>query len=49
MTDLFGLRTTRAPDKVSQLEDLQRKARHGDRGAARQIILEMAKGSESAK
>ena len=35
LTDFFGLKTTRAPGKVTQLEELERKARHGDREAAR--------------
>jgi hypothetical protein len=49
VTELFGLKTTRAPGKVKQLEDLQRKARHGDKRAAREIILAMAKGTETVE
>ncbi len=49
LTEFFGLRTTRAGGKVGQLSRLQRKARHGDREAARQIILAMAKGNEEAE
>ena len=35
LTDFFGLRTTRGPGKVSELEELRRKARHGDRESAK--------------
>jgi hypothetical protein len=47
LTDFFGLKTTRASGKVTQLEDLQRKARHGDKKAADRIILAMARGTEA--
>ncbi len=46
LSDFFGLKTTRAPGKVSQLEELERKARHGDQEAARKIILAMSRGME---
>ncbi len=46
LTDYFGLKTTRAPGKVRQLEELERKARHGDQEAARKIILAMSRGME---
>ena len=46
LTDFFGLKTTRAPGKVSQLRDLERQARHGDRKAAREMILAMSRGME---
>ena len=46
LTDFFGLKTTRATDKVSELETLQRKARGGDKQAARQLILAMSQGAE---
>jgi hypothetical protein len=49
LTDFFGLKTTRAPGKVSQLEELRRKARHGDRDAARKLILAMSRGTEDAE
>lgn len=49
LTEFFGLKTTRAPGKVTQLENLQRKARHGDKAAARKIILAMAEGTEAAE
>jgi energy-coupling factor transporter ATP-binding protein EcfA2 len=48
LTDFFGLKTTRAPGKVSQLEALERKARHGDQEAARKIILAMSRGMEES-
>lgn len=49
LTGFFGLETTRAPSKVSELEELQRKARGGDRQAARQLIVAMSKGTEVAQ
>ncbi len=49
LTEFFGLSTTRAPGKVAELRDLQRKARHGDKDATRQIILAMAQGTEVAE
>jgi energy-coupling factor transporter ATP-binding protein EcfA2 len=48
LTDFFGLKTTRAPGKVTQLEELRRRARHGDKDAARQLILAMSRGTEEA-
>jgi hypothetical protein len=49
LTDFFGLKTTRAPGKVTQLEELERKARHGDREAARKLILAMSRGMEETE
>ena len=49
ITDFFGLKTTRAADKVSELEVLQRKARGGDKQAARQLILAMSRGAEEGE
>jgi hypothetical protein len=49
LTDFFGLKSTRAPGKVSQLEKLKRKARHGDQEAARKIILAMSQGTEETE
>jgi hypothetical protein len=49
VSEFFGLSTTRAPGKVEELKHLQRRARHGDKQAARQIILAMAKGTEAAE
>ncbi len=46
LTDFFGLSTTRAPGKVSELDELRRRARHGDQEAARNIILAMSRGTE---
>lgn len=46
VSEFFGLKTTRAPGKVTELEELERKARHGDRDAARKIILAMSRGTE---
>lgn len=49
LTDFFGLKTTRASGKVSELDELQRKARHGDTAAADRIILAMARGTEAGE
>lgn len=49
VSDLFDLKTTRAPGKVSELEELQKRARHGDKEAADRIILAMAQGTEASK
>lgn len=49
LTDFFGLKTTRAAGKVSELDGLQRKARHGDEDAANRIILAMARGTEASE
>ena len=46
LSEFFGLKTTRAPGKISQLQELKRRARHGDREAASQIILAMSEGTE---
>jgi hypothetical protein len=49
LSAFFGLKTTRAPGKVSQLEELKRRARHGDQEAARKIILAMSRGTEETE
>lgn len=49
LTDFFGLKTTRAAGKVSELDELQRRARHGDKDAADRIILAMARGTEATQ
>ncbi|OWK37641.1 ATP binding protein [Fimbriiglobus ruber] len=49
LSEFFGLTTTRAPGKVRQLEELSRRARHGDEQAAREIILAMARGTEAVQ
>ena len=46
LTDFFGLKTTRAKTKTTQLDTLRTKARSGDRDAARKMILAMAQGTE---
>jgi predicted ATPase len=46
LTDFFGLKTTRAPGKVTELEALRLRARHGDKEAARQLILALSRGTE---
>ena len=49
VSDLFGLESTRAPEKRDRLYDLRIKARTGDDEAAKQLISEMAKGLEGKK
>lgn len=46
LTDLFGLKTTRAPSKERRLEELTIRARGGDDDAARMLIAELARGME---
>lgn len=46
LTDLFGLKTTRARAKDRQLDDLTRLARSGDDEAAKQLIAALARGTE---
>lgn len=46
LSEFFGLKTTRAAGKVTELQELQRKARHGDTEAANRIILAMSQGTE---
>jgi predicted ATPase len=49
LNDFGGLKTTRASGKVSELDELQRRARHGDKAAANRIILAMAQGTEASQ
>ncbi|QDU98790.1 AAA family ATPase [Lignipirellula cremea] len=46
VSDLFGLKTTRAAAKNRQLDELTRRARAGDDEAAKQLIAELARGTE---
>jgi hypothetical protein len=46
ISEFFGLSTTRAKDKATKLDELTVKARHGDEEAAKQLIAELANGSE---
>lgn len=48
-SDLFGLTTTRAATKVGQLAALTRRARAGDDEAAKELIAELARGSEDTR
>ncbi len=48
LTDLFGLKTTRAARKRQRLLTLTKKARAGDDKAAKQLVAELARGEESA-
>jgi len=45
----FGLSTTRAPSKARRLDRLTLKARGGDEAAAKQIIAELAGGTEDTE
>ncbi len=49
ITDLFGLKSTRAPEKESKLKELTQRARAGDREAARQLLIEMGRGIGSTR
>jgi len=44
LTDFFGMRSTRAPAKESQLKKLTEKAREGDITAAKQLLRELGRG-----
>jgi energy-coupling factor transporter ATP-binding protein EcfA2 len=47
LTDLFGLRSTRAPSKEARLKALTLRARDGDDQAALELLREMSAGSEA--
>ncbi len=47
VSDLFGLESTRAPDKRDRLYELRIAARRGNNEAAKKLISEMAKGLET--
>ena len=49
ISQFFGLSTTRAPSKVRTLDRLTLKARGGDQEAAKQIIAELAGGTEQTE
>jgi predicted ATP-dependent endonuclease of OLD family len=44
LSDYFGLTTTRATLKQKRITNLTRKARSGDREAAKQLLKELTKG-----
>jgi predicted ATP-binding protein involved in virulence len=46
LTDFFGMQTTRAPAKESQLQKLTESAREGDVSAAKDLLKELTKGME---
>src|SRR5262249_41100060 len=46
LTDFFGMETTRARGKETQLRDLTMKARTGDLEAAKELMEQMSKGLE---
>ena len=48
LTDLFGLKTTRAQAKTTKLKVLTKKARAGDNEAARQLVAQLASGMEDS-
>jgi len=47
LTDLFGLRSTRAPSKEARLKALTLRAREGDDQAPLELLREMSAGSEA--
>lgn len=49
LTDFFGLKSTRAPEKSRQLKELTLKAREGDTEAAKQVLEQMSRGMEEQK
>jgi hypothetical protein len=48
LTEFFGLKTTRAAKKRNQLDQLRERARAGDDEAARQMIVQLSRGTEEA-
>lgn len=46
LTSLFGLRSTRAQSKVSQLDELTKKAMAGDEDSALELLKQMSEGSD---
>src|SRR5262245_5701532 len=46
LTDFFGLSSTRASAKRKQLDELTQKARGGDAAAARDIVVQLSRGTE---
>jgi hypothetical protein len=49
LTDFFGMATTRAAGKQAELKRLSLKARAGDLAAARNLMAQMARGSEESR
>ena len=47
LSSYFGLESTRAPGAVDQLRELQTKALHGDRDAARRVLSKLVEGFDS--
>jgi predicted ATP-binding protein involved in virulence len=48
LTDFFGLESTRAASQSRQLKELSLKASEGDAAAARQLLAQMSRGTETA-
>ena len=48
LTDFFGMDSTRAPGKKRTLKELSLKASDGDTAAAKQLMVEMSRGMETA-
>jgi len=46
LTDLFGLKSTRAATKKRRLDQLTKQARAGDSSAAKELVAELARGTE---
>jgi len=49
LTDFFGLKSTRAPEKSRKLKELTLKAREGDTEAAKQVLEQMSQGMEKQR
>ena len=49
LSELFGLKSTRAPAKRRQLDELTVKARGGDDAAAKELVRQLAIGMEDAE
>lgn len=49
LTDFFGLFSSRAPGRARALRELTLRAREGDAGAARELLLELGRGGENGE
>jgi hypothetical protein len=49
LSEFFGLRSTRSVGRSRELKDLALKARDGDAGAARRLLVELSRGKEDAR
>lgn len=49
LSPYFGVRATRADEKISRLQELDRRAQRGDAAAAQDFMRELSTGSEALK